>query len=184
MAFKIYTKTGDAGTTSLYGGVKLPKSHIRIEAYGTVDELNSFVGLLRDQVAFEQILEDLLIIQDRLFVIGSNLAATPDKISGLMHISEADIKMLENSIDHMDAELEPLRNFILPGGHTVVSHAHVCRTVCRRAERRIVHLAMEEQISKDIIIYLNRLSDYFFTLARYLSVKLAVLEIPWIPSSK
>jgi len=182
MAFKIYTKTGDKGTTSLYGGVKLPKNHIRIEAYGTVDELNSFVGLLKDQLPFEPITKVLLKVQDRLFVMGSNLAATPDKLKDLPQLADADIQMLENEIDSMDEALEPLKTFILPGGHVAISTAHVCRTVCRRAERRIVHLMNEDETDIRLLVFLNRLSDYFFTLARYLAVKLHVKEIPWIPS--
>lgn len=184
MAMKIYTKTGDRGKTSLIGGTKVPKSHIRIETYGTVDELNSFIGLVTDHLTDEVSIAILKEIQDRLFTIGSSLACDPDKESS-MHtpdLVDADVKLLENEIDRMTELLPPLRNFILPGGHVAVSTTHVARCVCRRAERCCVNL-QEHQMAIDPLIlgYLNRLSDYLFTLARYIAYLLHVEEIPWKP---
>ena len=181
MAFKIYTKTGDTGETSLFGGKRIPKNHIRIESYGTVDELNSHVGLLRDQISISDVRALLLEIQHTLFVLGSHLAATPGKELKLPSFEEKQIEILEKAIDDMDEKLPPLKTFILPGGHPIVSQAHICRCVCRRAERNAIHLHLEEPIHPDIIRYLNRLSDYFFTLARYLSLQMNAEEIPWIP---
>jgi cob(I)alamin adenosyltransferase len=181
MAFKIYTKTGDSGETSLFGGKRLLKSHIRIEAYGTIDELNSHTGLLRDLLHAEDMKMDLLEIQDRLFTIGSHLATSPEKKMNLPQFSPEDVLYLENAIDRMDAQLEPLKTFILPGGHIAVSQAHVCRCVCRRGERAIVHLQTEELVDPLIVTYINRLSDYFFTLARYISKIEEAIEIPWVP---
>jgi cob(I)alamin adenosyltransferase len=183
MAFKIYTKTGDSGTTGLFGGARLPKYHIRIESYGTVDELNAHLGLLRDQLEKEDLRSFLLRIQDRLFVLGSLLAAEPGKKLQLPELNEEDVYALENAIDAMDAQMQPLKTFILPGGHPTVSQAHVCRCVCRRAERLIVLLHHEESGVDPIIIqYMNRLSDYLFTVARYISHITGVPEIPWIPN--
>jgi cob(I)alamin adenosyltransferase len=185
MASKIYTKTGDNGTTSLFGGTKVPKSHLRIEAYGTVDELNSFIGLLRDHLAppaFAPTRDTLLEIQDRLLTIGSLLATEKQTKYTLPGLTPDDIKNLENAIDAMDAVLPPLKSFVLPGGHIAVSTAHVTRCVCRRAERCCVRLREEGAALDPLVIqYLNRLSDYLFTLARFAAHELRVQEIPWTP---
>lgn len=179
---KIYTKKGDSGMTSLIGGSRVPKHHLRIESYGTVDELNANLGLLRDQNIAEELISDLLEIQDRLFTIGSLLAAEPGKSKmDLPQIFESDITFLENRIDEMDEELEPMRSFVLPGGHSFVSYCHIARCVCRRAERNIVHLAANEEVNDLIIQYLNRLSDYLFTLSRKLSKDFNIEEIKWTP---
>jgi cob(I)alamin adenosyltransferase len=184
MSSKIYTKTGDAGKTSLLGGTKVPKSHIRIQAYGTVDELNAFTGMLRDQISDTHIRQLLLEIQDRLFTIGSSLACDPEKeiTMKIPSISESDIFFLENEIDLMNANLPEMKSFVLPGGHISVSTTHICRTVCRRAERLIVELGEKEHLGQPIIIkYLNRLSDYFFVLARWIGHLLGVEELKWKP---
>ncbi len=177
---KIYTKTGDKGTTSLFGGKRIAKDDLRIEAYGTVDELNSFIGLLVASFQEESQLAILTEVQNRLFTIGAALATDPDKPNSSSDIHESDIEILENAMDNMDQLLPPLRNFILPGGDQAIANAHVCRTICRRAERRVVSLASESTVDQQIIIYLNRLSDYFFILSRYLSHINQVAEIPWI----
>jgi cob(I)alamin adenosyltransferase len=182
MALKIYTKTGDKGQTSLLGGTRVPKNHIRIEAYGTVDELNSWIGLLRDSVINEHAKEILIKVQDRLFTMGSSLASDPVKSKvKIPHLSEEDITIFEKEIDAMDAQLPPMKNFVLPGGHQTVSYCHVTRCVCRRAERRVIHLAENEQVDELVIKYLNRLSDYLFMLARKLTQDLKVTEVPWKP---
>ncbi len=178
---KIYTKTGDTGSTGLFGGKRVLKSDIRIEAYGTVDELNSHMGLLRD-LAVNKIREDFIIaIQNKLFVIGSMLAVEPgnDKVK-VPSISEADVQELEKAIDALEEKLPPMKNFILPGGHIDVSHCHIARCVCRRAERRVVNLFHEEPGDHTIIHFLNRLSDYLFVLSREMSRALGVVETPWI----
>jgi cob(I)alamin adenosyltransferase len=183
MSSKIYTKTGDTGKTSLIGGTKVPKSHIRIQAYGTVDELNAFTGLLNDQLSDMHSRELLREIQDRLFTIGSFLASDPNKkiAMAIPNLKESDIFLLENEIDHMNEKLPEMKSFILPGGHMSVSTAHVCRTICRRAERLIVELNEKEHLDQPlIIIYLNRLSDYFFVLARWIGHLLGVEEIKWV----
>ena len=184
MALKIYTKTGDKGMTSLIGGTKVPKSHIRIESYGTIDELNSFTGLLNDYLTDEHSKIVLKEIQDRLFTIGSSLACDPDKESKLKipDLKNEDIQLLENEIDRMGEGLPPMRSFLLPGGHPAVSTAHIARCVCRRAER--VCVAMQEDglfIEPLVLQYLNRLSDYLFMLARYAGHRLNAPEIPWRP---
>lgn len=182
MSLKIYTKTGDKGQTSLLGGTRLPKNHVRIEAYGTVDELSSWIGLLRDSIADEPVCESLIYVQDRLYTINSSLASDPKKSKfKIPHISEPDITMLEKEIDAMDAELPAMKSFVIPGGHVTISHCHIARCVCRRAERRVVHLAENEQVDEIIIRYLNRLSDYLFMLCRKLASDLKVKEIPWLP---
>ncbi|HHS95217.1 MAG TPA: cob(I)yrinic acid a,c-diamide adenosyltransferase [Phaeodactylibacter sp.] len=183
MAFKIYTKTGDKGQTSLYGGRRLPKSHIRIDAYGTVDELNAFIGLIRDQLTNEAQRGTLKTIQDRLFTIGSNLASDPSKELPTPHILDSDIELLEIQMDEMDKELPPLKNFILPGGHPTVSYCHVARCVCRRAERIVVALdhTEGEVVAPILIQYLNRLSDFLFVLARKAAHDLGVEEVTWSP---
>lgn len=181
---KIYTKTGDKGTTGLFGGARLPKDHFRIEAYGAVDELNSHLGLIRDLAGVEG-LEDpvswILTIQDRLFTAGSHLAAEPGKALPLPPLHDTDITFLEAAIDKMDGDLPPLRSFVLPGGHPLVSHIHIARCVCRRAERRVVTLSGQEEIHIVILPYLNRLSDMLFTLSRWYAHQLRITEIPWQP---
>jgi cob(I)alamin adenosyltransferase len=181
MAFRIYTKTGDQGNTSLIGGSRVPKSHLRIEAYGTVDEVNSYIGLCRDLIASEEERRLLREIQDRLFTMGSSLAVDPQKESKMEipDLQETDITVLEKEIDRMDESLPVMKNFILPGGHPVVSHLHIARCVCRRAERCCVRLHMESPVDEIIIKYLNRLSDYLFVLARFKGMQLSVEEIPW-----
>lgn len=179
---KIYTKTGDSGITSLFGGTRLSKSDLRIECYGTVDELNSHIGLLRDQEVNFKRKEELIKIQECLFTIGSMLAAEPgnEKIK-VPQIKEAHITMLEQAIDTMDAKLPPMRNFVLPGGHSSVSIAHISRTVCRRAERLCVALHALSPIDELILKYINRLSDYLFVLSRMISADLGAEEVPWKP---
>ena len=182
MAFKIYTKTGDKGKTSLIGGTKVPKSHIRIESYGTVDELNSFIGLLADKLQDVHSKNMLKEIQDRLFTIGSSLACDPDKetLMKIPDLKETDITLLENEMDKMNEALPLMRAFILPGGHETVSTAHVVRCVCRRAERNCVAMQESETFIDPLIIkYLNRLSDYLFVLARYISHLVKAEEIEW-----
>ena len=179
MAFKIYTKTGDKGETGLFGGRRLPKSHLRIDAYGTVDELNAFVGVVSDHTQDEMVLEELKAIQDLLFVIGANLASDPDKNTSVPDLKVEDISQLESAIDRMEGDLPALKHFILPGGHPAVSFCHVARCVCRRAERLVVALAAEEVVVEIIIRYLNRLSDYLFVLARKLGHDLGVAERKW-----
>ena len=184
MAMKIYTKTGDAGTTSLIGGTKVSKAHLRIEAYGTVDELNSYIGLCKDLLADQDSKSVLQEIQDRLFTIGSALACDPEKETKLKipDLKEEDITLLENAIDKMNGELPPMKSFILPGGHPTVSHLHIARCVCRRAERSCVRLQMEKnEVDPIIPKYLNRLSDYLFILARYSGLTLNIAEFPWKP---
>jgi cob(I)alamin adenosyltransferase len=181
MATKIYTKTGDTGETVLFGGKRLPKSHIRIEAYGTVDELNSWIGVIRDLTTAGNDKNLLKEIQDRLFTVGSNLASDPDKEMLTPDLLESDVEQLEQAIDAMNEDLPPLKNFILPGGHTTVSFCHVARCVCRRAERQVVNLALHEPVENLIVQYLNRLSDYLFVLSRHLAKKENVEEVVWKP---
>ena len=178
---KIYTKTGDEGTTALFGGKRVQKDDIRIEAYGTIDELNSFIGLLNSN--FQEATQNYFLseVQKRLFTIGANLASDPDKKMITPDIKNDDIHTLENAMDTMDQLLEPLKNFILPGGDSVVAQAHICRTICRRAERRVITLNSDSKVDPLIIIYLNRLSDYFFILARYIAHRNQIEEIPWTP---
>jgi cob(I)alamin adenosyltransferase len=184
MAFKIYTKTGDLGKTSLIGGTKVPKSHLRIESYGTVDELNSYIGLVNDLLSDSHSKNILKEIQDRLFTIGSSLACDPDKEPRMKipDLKEADISLLETEIDKMNEILPEMKSFILPGGHTAVSSIHIARCICRRAERVCVHLQEESLFVDPLVIkYLNRLSDYLFVLARYTGQLFQVAEIPWKP---
>jgi cob(I)alamin adenosyltransferase len=182
---KIYTKTGDKGFTSLIGGTRVPKHNIRIESYGTVDELNSWIGLIRDQeigVSHKDILKQ---IQETLFVIGSHLAADPERSKmTLPDLSKDEVELLENTIDQMNGHLPDLTHFILPGGNTVVSYCHLARCVCRRAERAVTYLAESSTVDELIIIYLNRLSDYLFVLGRKLANELKIIENQWIPSRK
>lgn len=179
---KVYTKKGDKGTTGLIGGTRILKSSLRIEAYGTVDELNSHIGLLRDLIGEEDIIAQLLEIQDRLFTLGSHLAADPVKSKmKLPDITSEDVENLEKWMDKMDEELEPMRFFVLPGGHPTVSHSHIARCVCRRAERIVVDLNQSEPVEPVIMKYLNRLSDYIFVLSRKLTKDLNADEKPWVP---
>ncbi len=179
---KIYTKTGDVGETSLFGGRRVLKSELRIDTYGTVDELNSWIGLLRD-VSTNAVQKDLLKeIQDRLLTLGSSLAADPGNAKlKTPDLHESDVELLEKSIDQMDEQLEPLRNFVLPGGHVFVSYCHIARTVCRRAERLCVALHHSSEITLISIKYLNRLSDYLFTLSRKMAKDLGAEEVNWLP---
>lgn len=184
MSFKIYTKTGDKGKTSLIGGTKVPKSHIRIDAYGTIDELNSYIGLVNDYIADKDTNHLLKEIQDRLFTVGSALACDPDKETKMKipDLHEADITLLENSIDKMNEELPVMKSFILPGGHVTVSTCHIARCVCRRAERLCVGMQEQELFIEPLVLkYINRLSDYLFVLARWEAQRLGVAEIPWRP---
>jgi cob(I)alamin adenosyltransferase len=184
MALKIYTKTGDKGLTTLIGGTKVPKSHLRIDAYGTIDELNSFIGLVTDQQKNPHCISILNEIQDRLFTIGSSLACDPGKEPKLKipDLKETDIVFLEKEIDSMNDSLPTMKSFILPVGHMAVSTTHVARCVCRRAERICVNMQQQKmEIAPLIIKYLNRLSDYLFVLARYTAHELGVKEIPWKP---
>ncbi|MBL0181832.1 MAG: cob(I)yrinic acid a,c-diamide adenosyltransferase [Chitinophagaceae bacterium] len=184
MAIKIYTKTGDLGKTSLIGGTKVAKNNIRIEAYGTTDELNSYIGLTADHLTDEHSKNILKEIQDRLFTIGSSLACDPDKepLLKIPDLKEADIELLEKEIDKMNEELAPMKSFILPGGHVAISTTHVTRCVCRRAERLCVNMKEHEIFVEPLVIkYLNRLSDYLFVLARYTGHLLGVEDIPWKP---
>ncbi len=186
---KVYTKTGDAGTTALFGGTRVPKDHARIESYGTVDELNSHIGLIRDQEMNTHYKEILIEIQDRLFTVGAILATPAEKEvmkNGELRLKklgivESDIELLENEIDAMEEALPPMTHFVLPGGHTTVSYCHIARCVCRRAERLAVHLSHNEPVAPIAIKYLNRLSDYLFVLARKLSHDLNANEVQWIP---
>lgn len=181
---KIYTKTGDQGETAIFGGKRLPKNDLRIEAYGTVDELNAYLGLIRDYSTSASLRALLKEIQDRLFTLGSNLASDPEKVLSTPDLHPEDIALLEQKIDAFNEQLEPLRNFILPGGHPLVSHCHVARCVCRRAERRVVSLAQEAAVAGIIIQYLNRLSDFLFVLARKLASDLEAGEVVWNARSK
>jgi cob(I)alamin adenosyltransferase len=183
MALRIYTKTGDKGETSLIGGTRLPKHHIRIEAYGNVDELNSWIGLLRDQPIEAHSIEILLEIQDRLFTLGSLLASDPDKVikMKLPEVKEEDILLLEKEIDAMEEKLPVMQSFVLPGGNQIISYCHIARCVCRRAERSVLHVAANEKVEELIYKYLNRLSDYLFVLSRKLAHDLKAPETPWVP---
>ena len=186
---KVYTKTGDSGTTALFGGTRVSKDHIRIESYGTVDELNSYIGLIRDQEMNQHFKDILIEIQDRLFTVGAILATPPEKEvmkNGELRLQklgivESDIELLEKEIDDMEDSLPQMTHFILPGGHTTVSYCHIARCVCRRAERLAVHLSHIETIDQMALKYLNRLSDYLFVLARKLSTDLKADEVKWIP---
>ena len=179
---KIYTKTGDDGTTALFGGKRVSKAELRIDAYGTIDELNAHVGLLRDQDVNKNCSSVLVEIQDRLFTIGSLLATEPGNLKVRIPVLiENDIQFLENQIDEIEAQLPPLKNFVLPGGHVSVSFCHIARTVCRRTERTVIALDQQEKVSPIIIKYLNRLSDYLFVLGRKMSLELNCKETPWRP---
>lgn len=192
MSQKIYTKTGDKGSTSLFGGKRVGKDDEQIEAYGTIDELNSYIGCLRDYINEStisdksNIIEFLIPIQDRLFSIGAHLATDYNKLEKVKEmlppLLDEDIKLLEHAIDEMEKNLEPMKFFVLPGGNKIVSYCHIARCVCRRAERNVVrYLKTQSYIEPHILPYLNRLSDYLFVLSRYLSKQLNVQEIRWIP---
>ena len=189
---KIYTKTGDKGTTALFGGTRVPKHHIRIDSYGTVDELNSYLGLIRDQDIDAHSKSMLQHIQDKLFTVGAVLATDPEKAilkSGkerlnIPKISSKDIELLESEMDTMNLDLPEMTHFVLPGGHQTVSFCHIARCVCRRAERLASALNDLEPFEANALLYLNRLSDYLFVLARKLSHDLQANEIKWIPEKK
>ncbi len=186
---KIYTKTGDKGTTALFGGTRVPKHHIRIESYGTVDELNSHIGLVRDQDIDTHYKDILANVQDKLFTVGAILATDPDKATlksgkdrlNIPKISKEDITLLEHEMDAMNLELPEMSHFVLPGGHQTVSFCHIARCVCRRAERLASALNDLEPFQPETLTYLNRLSDYLFVLARKLSKDLQADEVKWIP---
>lgn len=178
---KIYTKTGDKGETSLIGGVRVKKSNLRIEAYGTIDELNSWIGVIRniEEISNSQLFQK---IQDVLFTIGSHLASHPEKgRMKLPEILDADIELLEKDVDRMESELPQLMTFVLPGSSLQNSYCHIARTVCRRAERCVVELSLNEKVEEIIIRYLNRLSDHLFVLSRYITLKQNGEDIPWKP---
>lgn len=179
---KIYTKTGDSGTTALFGGQRVSKAHLRIDTYGTVDELNAYIGLLRDQEVNHKRKDVLVEVQDRLFTVGAILSTEPGNTKvKVPALSEEDINLLEKEIDAMDAELPPMRFFVLPGGHQSVSFCHVARTVCRRAERLAVALNDQEPVDPLVIKYINRLSDFLFELSRKMSHELNAEETAWKP---
>lgn len=182
IVMKIYTKTGDRGKTSLIGGKRVPKYHPRIEAYGTIDELISYIGLIRDQQIDEKSITTLIEIQDRLMTCASILAADCDDCNiKIPKIYTTDIEFLESEMDRMDEELPPLTSFILPGGHTVVSYCHIARTVCRRAERIVYQVADDMFVPEEVTKYINRLSDYLFMLSRKLGKDFKIFEITWQP---
>ncbi|MCV6628321.1 MAG: cob(I)yrinic acid a,c-diamide adenosyltransferase [Flavobacteriaceae bacterium] len=186
---KIYTKTGDSGKTSLFGGQRVSKSNLRIASYGTVDELNSYIGMIRDQQQHADTNKILIAIQHHLFTLGAELATPPEKEKlkngkdrlQILRIGEEHLRILEQEIDQMDANLPQMTHFVLPGGHIAVSFCHIARTVCRRAERKCTELYEIEAFNPHILQYLNRLSDYLFVLARKLSQDLQATEIKWIP---
>lgn len=187
MAFKIYTKTGDKGSTALLGGIRVSKSNARIHAYGTVDELNAHLGYVADVIGEEEFINRVREIQSALFTMGSHLSLAPQKRGkiSLPEFSEKEITKLEESIDKMETYLEPLKNFVLPGGHPTVSAIHIARCVCRRAEREVVYLLENEEDSEEnghlYLQYLNRLSDWLFVLSRFMAKKLNAPEVPWNP---
>jgi cob(I)alamin adenosyltransferase len=179
---KVYTKKGDKGTTQLLGGKRIPKNSLRIEAYGTIDELNAYIGLIRDQLIDPIYQGQLLEIQDRLFTLGSHLAKDPEKQNiTLPDLNESDVTNLELWIDEMDTKLETMKSFLLPGGHTTVSFVHISRCICRRAERVITELSSKDIVQPLILTYTNRLSDYLFVLSRKLSKDLNINEQAWTP---
>lgn len=188
---KIYTKTGDKGSTGLIGGSRVAKHHIRIDSYGTIDELNSWLGLIRDQEIDDAYKQVILKIQRDLFTLGALLATEPQTGEQKMHggrinlpeLKMEDIRLLENEIDKMNETLEPMDHFILPGGHSTVSYCHIARTVCRRAERLISSLHETSPVNGLILEYANRLSDYLFVLARSISAAMNANEIKWIPGN-
>ncbi|MDT7832163.1 cob(I)yrinic acid a,c-diamide adenosyltransferase [Flavobacteriaceae bacterium S356] len=186
---KIYTKTGDKGTTALFGGSRVPKDHLRIESYGTIDELSSYIGLIKDQEIDIHTEQSLIKIQHDLFTLGAMLATPPEKETlksgkerlNILKVNTSSISFLEQEIDAMNNDLPQMTHFILPGGHQTVSFCHIARCICRRSERLVVTLHGQEPLSSDILMYLNRLSDYLFVLARKLSNDLSAKEVKWIP---
>jgi len=178
---KIYTKTGDKGTTSLLGGQRVSKDDLRIESYGTIDELNSHLGLLISLIDNTELIEDLTKIQVLLFNIGSYLASEDATHPSLPNLNESIVTDLEVGIDHMEERLEPMKSFILPSGSQAISQCHVCRTVCRRAERRIIGAELEGEKITLIIKIVNRLSDYLFVLSRFIAKDQGVADVPWVP---
>ncbi|WP_207423651.1 cob(I)yrinic acid a,c-diamide adenosyltransferase [Desertivirga brevis] len=179
---KIYTKTGDKGQTSLIGGVRVPKYHLRIESYGTIDELNSYIGLIREHEIDPHHKTVLKEVQDRLFTVGSVLASDPEKSRmKLPDLKEEDVLMLENEMDRMEVLLPELKHFILPGGGKTASFCHIARCICRRAERLVVHLSEESYVNEMVMVYLNRLSDYLFVLGRKIAYDTGNEENIWLP---
>jgi cob(I)alamin adenosyltransferase len=179
---KIYTKKGDQGKTGLLGGTRLPKNHIRIESYGSVDELNSYLGLLISFPPIDSYITSLKKIQDRLFIIGSHLAADPVKNKFILpEINQTDVEFIETEIDNMQKELTELKSFVLPGGSIENAHCHIARCVCRRAERNVVALSLSEKVEPVILVYLNRLSDYLFVLSRKILSEQQKPETLWTP---
>ena len=180
---KIYTKTGDKGMTSLIGGKRVPKNSARLESYGTIDELNSYLGMIRAFPLEAQILNELVEIQSRLFDVGGNLATDPEaeNVKIALGVSGSDIELQEKGIDRMDAEVPPMKYFVLPGGNQCISFCHIARTVCRRAERRILDLAAEAEVDELVLKYVNRLSDYLFMLSRKVAHDMGIEEMPWMP---
>lgn len=176
---KIYTATGDKGFTSLIGGKRVPKYHKRIEAYGAVDELISYIGLLRDLIEIETIKNDLLTIQDKLMICAAQMACEKNS-NDIPNLHQTDYVGIEKQIDSMNLELKVLTHFILPGGHPIVSHCQIARTICRRAERQMIKSIKHDDSNNNIFVYINRLSDYLFTLARFIAKKEGVNEIFWI----
>lgn len=180
---KVYTKTGDKGMTSLIGGTRVPKNSVRLEAYGSIDELNTYLGMIRSFPIDQQIAHEIVEVQTRLFDVGGLLATDP-QAEGMklkLGVKEEHIEMLEKAIDRMDQELPPLKHFVLPGGNQAVSFCHIARTVCRRAERRVLDLAQEAIVDELVIKYINRLSDYLFVVSRKVAADLGVEEIKWVP---
>jgi len=178
---RVYTRTGDDGTTGLIGGTRVKKYDLRLEAYGTVDELNSWIGLIRSQDIDSELIRDLIEIQNKLFVIGALLATDIEKadLTGKLPCCEEDILFLETRMDQMLDMLPPLTTFLLPGGSTPVSYCHIARTVCRRAERRTYQLSADIPVPVDVLKYLNRLSDYLYVLSRKVALDGKIEEIPW-----
>ncbi len=177
---KIYTKQGDAGETGLYGNIRVPKDDLRIQTYGTLDELNALLGLTRAQGDLPQSLMDTFLrIQSELFQLGTELATPRGKQSGMTLMDLSHIQKLENEIDHMEAKLQPLKNFILPGGARSSALLHFARTVCRRAERALITLHRAEPVRPEVLQYINRLSDHLFVCARFVNSTQKVIDITW-----
>lgn len=183
---KVYTKTGDKGTTALIGGTRVAKNNVRLEAYGGIDELNSYLGMIRSYPIDEQSRKELIEIQNILFVVGANLATdtTVSNLQQKMPCTETDVAYLEEAIDRMDAQLPPLQYFVLPGGDPAVSACHIARTVCRRVERRIVDMSEAIEVEDVIVRYVNRLSDYLFVLGRKLAKDCGLEEEKWVPRNQ
>lgn len=183
--WKIYTKGGDKGSTSLLGGTRVSKAHVRVEAYGTIDELVAFIGVIRDHNIDESFRRELIWIQERLFTAEAIVAAdSASSTENLPNVHDTDIEKLEKSIDRMNETLPALTTFILPGGHPAVSCIHVARTVCRRAERSLIRVTEKESVDPVIIRFLNRLSDYLFVASRWIAASKGIEQTPWIPAKK